>query len=204
MKTNRFEIKKIKEDLEKEISQRNYTSLRYVLFNKNSKISHATHFYYENNKYYIENRDERGELIGNPYIFEDLSKAKKCFFEILRGVVALNNYYNATFGEVPYGSPRWSKSSKDDNKITEESSKDACRGKMEKGNQIGQGKDRFKNYVKYGQAPRRISRRDKRNNPTPGNYPFCGLNKRLRDNRCGPSYLRKERLKKEENIHMTS
>lgn len=120
MKINKSEINRIKEDLEKEISQRNYTSLRYVLFNKNSKLSHATHLYYENNKYYIENRDERGELIGNPYTFEDSSKAKKCFFEVLGEVVALNSYYNNTFGEVPYDSPLWSKSSNDDNKIIKE------------------------------------------------------------------------------------
>ena len=115
MKINISEINRIKEDLEKEISQRNYTSLRYVLFNKNSKLSHATHLYYENNKYYLENRDERGELIGNPYIFEDFSKAKKCFFEVLGEVVVLNSYYNNTFGEVPYDSPLWSKSSDDVN-----------------------------------------------------------------------------------------
>ncbi|WP_270615265.1 Imm59 family immunity protein [Streptococcus salivarius] len=115
MKINISEINRIKEALEKEISQRNYTSLRYVLFNKNSKLSHATHLYYENNKYYIENRDERGELIGNPYIFEDFSKAKKCFFEVLGEVVFLNSYYNNTFGEVPYDSPLWSKSSDDVN-----------------------------------------------------------------------------------------
>ena len=115
MKINISEINRIKEDLEKEISQRNYTSLRYVLFNKNSKLSHATHLYYENNNYYLENRDERGELIGNPYIFEDFSKAKKCFFEVLGEVVVLNSYYNNTFGEVPYDSPLWSKSSDDVN-----------------------------------------------------------------------------------------
>ena len=115
MKINISEINRIKEDLEKEISQRNYTSLRYVLFNKNSKLSHATHLYYENNKYYLENRDERGELIGNPYIFEEFSKAKKCFFEVLGEVVVLNSYYNNTFGEVPYDSPLWSKSSDDVN-----------------------------------------------------------------------------------------
>lgn len=108
-------LERIKEYLEKEIIQRNYTSLRYVLFNKSSKLAHATHLYYENNKYYIENRDERGELIGNPYIFEDFSKAKKCFFEVLGEVVVLNSYYNNTFGEVPYDSPLWSKSSDDVN-----------------------------------------------------------------------------------------
>ena len=113
-------LERIKEALEKEIIQRNYTSLRYVLFNKSSKLAHATHLYYENNKFYIENRDERGELIGNPYIFEAFSKAKDCFFEVLGEVVALNNYYNNTFGEVPYDSPLWSKSSDDDNKIIKE------------------------------------------------------------------------------------
>lgn len=113
-------LERIKEYLEKEIIQRNYTSLRYVLFNKSSKLAHATHLYYENNKFYIENRDERGELIGNPYIFEDFSKAKDYFFKVLGEVVALNNYYNNTFGEVPYDSPLWSKSSDDDNKIIKE------------------------------------------------------------------------------------
>lgn len=108
-------LERIKEVLEKEIIQRNYTSLRYVLFNKSSKLAHATHLYYENNKYYIENRDERGELIGNPYIFADFSKAKKCFLEVLGEVVVLNSYYNNTFGEVPYDSPLWSKSSDDVN-----------------------------------------------------------------------------------------
>ena len=113
-------LERIKEYLEKEIIQRNYTSLRYVLFNKSSKLAHATHLYYENNKFYIENRDERGELIGNPYIFQDFSKAKDYFFKVLGEVVALNNYYNNTFGEVPYDSPLWSKSSDDDNKIIKE------------------------------------------------------------------------------------
>lgn len=120
MRINILETNRIKEDLEREISQRNYTSLRYVLFDKSSKLPHATHLYYENNNYYIENRDERGELIGNPYIFEDFSKAKSCFFEVLGEVVALNKYYNNTFGEVPYDSPLWSKSSKDDNKLIQE------------------------------------------------------------------------------------
>lgn len=200
MKINISEINRIKEDLEKEISQRNYTSLRYVLFNKNSKLSHATHLYYENNKYYIENRDERGELIGNPYIFEDFSKAKKCFFEVLGVVVALNSYYNNTFGEVPYDSPLWSKLSKDNNKITEEPSIDACRGKMGKGNQIGQGKDGHKSYgTKRFQASGGTCLR-RRNSHARDDSGFISRSRKKRFGRC----LEKERQKKEENIHMTS
>lgn len=206
MRINRLEIKRVletkrmKEDLEKEISQRNYTSLRYVLFDKSSKLPHATHLYYENNKYYIENRDERGELIGNPYIFEDFIKAKNCFFEVLGEVVALNNHYNNTFGEVPYYSPLWSKLSKDNNKITEEPSIDACRGKMGKGNQIGQGKDGHKSYgTKRPQAPGGTCLRHRRNSQAHGGSGFISRSRKNRFDR----WLEKERQKKEENIHMT-
>lgn len=103
MKKNDIE-RKIKD----KVSKKGYKTLRLVLFDKDNRLPYAVHFFDYNNKYYIENRDEKGELIGNPYILDNLEEAEKRLFEVLKQVVFLNKYYFKNFGEAPYNSPLWS------------------------------------------------------------------------------------------------
>ncbi|HFI0621549.1 TPA: Imm59 family immunity protein [Streptococcus suis] len=88
--------------LEGEIISREYDHIRYELFNQNSLSPFATHIFNKDSKYYVENRDERGELIGNPYIFENFEEAQEKFLGVLSNKVKLSEQYDEQFGFSPY------------------------------------------------------------------------------------------------------
>ncbi|HEL9598585.1 TPA: hypothetical protein U0J99_001097 [Streptococcus suis] len=88
--------------LEGKIKSRKFDHIRYELFNQNSLSPFATHIFNKDSKYYVENRDERGELVGNPYIFENFEEAQEKFLGVLSNKVKLSEQYDEQFGFSPY------------------------------------------------------------------------------------------------------
>ena len=93
--------------VEQEIKKRHFESLHYVLFDEMKQLPWAFHLYQKNGKFYVEGRDDRSYVMGNPVEFDNFQDAKKVFFDKLELVIE-SNKLNIQLGlPVEYSSPLW-------------------------------------------------------------------------------------------------
>ncbi|MEN2666751.1 Imm59 family immunity protein [Listeria aquatica] len=103
------QLKDFKKEIEQEINQKNYQTLRYVLFDEDSKVPFAVHLYVKDDKFMVNSRDDRSYVIGKTFEFTTFEEAKKKFFHILKLTVEINKE-DAKLGYVTeYPSPLWDK-----------------------------------------------------------------------------------------------
>ena len=82
-----IDIESLKNLVEKEIKERGFESLYYVLFDEDSRKPWATHLFFKDNKFQINSRDERSYIVGKTWEFDTIKEAKDEFFKILSQTV---------------------------------------------------------------------------------------------------------------------
>ncbi|EUJ33150.1 hypothetical protein MFLO_04405 [Listeria floridensis FSL S10-1187] len=106
------QIEEFSKIIKQEINKKNYQTLRYVLFDENSKTPFAVHLYLKDDKFMVDSRDERGYIIGATFEFLTFDEAKSKFFHILDLTVEINRGDLKLGYASDYSSPLW-----DDTKI---------------------------------------------------------------------------------------
>ena len=102
-----MDIENMKCIVEREIKQRHFESLHYVLFDENKRLPWAFHLYQKNGKFYVDGRDDRSYIVGHSKEYDNFESAQKDFFEKLELVIE-SNKLNIQLGLSPeYPSPLW-------------------------------------------------------------------------------------------------
>ena len=71
------QIEKFKQEIECIIKEKNYISLRYVLFDETNRTPFAVHIFYKDDLFMVNSRDERAYVIGRTFEFDNFSEAEK-------------------------------------------------------------------------------------------------------------------------------
>lgn len=104
---NKLLEEKYAKEIEKQITDKNYETLRYALFNKENNIPWSTHLYFENDYFYVNSRDDRGYIIGKTWKYSNFDDATKGFMNILDETVK-GERMGVELGIKPnYASPLW-------------------------------------------------------------------------------------------------
>lgn len=106
-------IESLKNIVEKEIKERGFESLSFVLFDEDSSQPWATHLFFKNGKFQINSRDERSYIVGKTWKFDTMNEAKNEFFKILSQTVHAEQLANELGFSHPYPSPLWDKEGTD-------------------------------------------------------------------------------------------
>ena len=104
-----IDIESLKNIVEKEIKERGFESLSYVLFDEDSSQPWATHLFFKNGKFQINSRDERSYIVGKTWEFDTMNEAKDEFLKILSQTVHAEQLANELGFSHPYPSPLWDK-----------------------------------------------------------------------------------------------
>lgn len=105
--TDTLDFEFMKQDVEKEIREKNLESIHYVLFDETKRLPWAFHLFYKDGKFLINGRDDRSYVIGNTIEFTSFEDAKIAFLEKLEHFVK-SNQFKVKIGETPdYSSPLW-------------------------------------------------------------------------------------------------
>ena len=107
-----IDIESLKNIVEKEIKERGFESLYYVLFDEDSRKPWATHLFFKNGKFQINSRDERSYIVGKTWEFNTMKEAKDEFFKILSQTVHAEQLTNELGFSHPYPSPLWDEEEK--------------------------------------------------------------------------------------------
>ena len=107
-----IDIESLKNIVEKEIKERGFESLSYVLFDEDSGRPWATHLFFKDNKFQINSRDERSYIVGKTWEFDTIKEAKDEFFKILSQTVHAEQLANELGFSHPYPSPLWDEEEK--------------------------------------------------------------------------------------------
>ena len=76
-KMNSEQIEKFKQEIECIIKEKNYISLRYVLFDETNRTPFAVHIFNKDDLFMVNSRDERAHVIGRTFEFDNFSEAEK-------------------------------------------------------------------------------------------------------------------------------
>ena len=98
---------KYKQEIESQIRENNFQTLRYELYNEQSHLPWATHLFYRNNKFMINSRDERSYVVGVTWEYNTLNEAKEKFMSILKQTVTAEQLASELGFSHPYSSPLW-------------------------------------------------------------------------------------------------
>ena len=107
-----IDIESLKNIVEKEIKERGFESLSYVLFDEDSSQPWATHLFFKNGKFQINSRDERSYIVGKTWEFDTMNEAKDEFLKILSRTVHAEQLANELGFSHPYPSPLWDEEGK--------------------------------------------------------------------------------------------
>ncbi|EIC76827.1 Imm59 family immunity protein [Streptococcus oralis] len=107
-----IDIESLKNIVEKEIKERGFESLYYVLFDEDSSKPWATHLFFKNGKFQINSRDERSYIVGKTWEFDTMKEAKDEFFKFLSQTVHAEQLANEFGLSHPYPSPLWDEEGK--------------------------------------------------------------------------------------------
>ncbi|OFP35188.1 hypothetical protein HMPREF2991_01595 [Streptococcus sp. HMSC072D07] len=107
-----MDIESLKNIVEKEIKERGFESLSYVLFDEDSSQPWATHLFFKNGKFQINSRDERSYIVGKTWEFDTMKEAKDEFFKFLSQTVHAEQLANELGLSHPYPSPLWDEEGK--------------------------------------------------------------------------------------------
>ncbi len=107
-----IDIESLKNIVEKEIKERGFESLSYVLFDEDSRQPWATHLFFKNGKFQINSRDERSYIVGKTWEFDTMKEAWDEFFKILSLTVHAEQLANELGLSHPYPSPLWDEEEK--------------------------------------------------------------------------------------------
>ena len=107
-----IDIESLKNIVEKEIKERGFESLSYVLFDEDSSQPWATHLFFKNGKFQINSRDERSYIVGKTWEFDTMKEAKDEFFKFLSQTVHAEQLANEFGFSHPYPSPLWDEEGK--------------------------------------------------------------------------------------------
>ena len=102
-----IDITKLTNIIEKEIKNRGFESLHYVLFDENKRLPWAFHLFYRDGKFYVNGRDDRSYVIGHEQAFDNFEEAKYDFFEKLDLVVTSNRLNKQLGYPTEYDSSLW-------------------------------------------------------------------------------------------------
>ncbi len=97
----------LKQDVEKEIREKGFENLYYVLFNEQSSQPWAFHLFYRDGKFMINGRDDRSYVMGNTIEFTSFEDAKIAFLKRLEHFVKSNQFKVKTGKKTYYSSPLW-------------------------------------------------------------------------------------------------
>ena len=100
-------IELLKRELEEEIKHKNYDSLVYKLFDEENTTPFAVHFFYKNQLFMVNSRDDRSYVLGKTFEFTNFLEAKEKFFNILDFIVREGRRDVAKRGSYMYSSPLW-------------------------------------------------------------------------------------------------
>ncbi|MBC2370135.1 hypothetical protein HBP99_16010 [Listeria booriae] len=92
-----------------EIKNNHYESLRYVLFSDKDMTPFAVHLFWEDGKFIVNSRDERGYVVGKSFEFNSFEEAKEKFFRTLFLSVKRNRSDVEEGYQADYPSPLWQK-----------------------------------------------------------------------------------------------
>lgn len=106
-------IENYKRIIEESISEKNYQSLVYVLFNEKDTTPFAIHLFFKNNLFMVNCRDDRSYIIGKTFEFTNFLEAKEKFFKLLDFTVREGRRDVANSGSYMYPSPLWDKEETD-------------------------------------------------------------------------------------------
>ena len=102
-------IENYKRIIEKSISEKNYQSLVYVLFNEKDTTPFAIHLFFRDNLFMVNCRDDRSYIMGKTFEFTNFLEAKEKFFKLLDFTVREGRRDVANSGSYMYPSPLWDK-----------------------------------------------------------------------------------------------
>lgn len=102
-----IDIEHLKNELETEIRARDFDSLRYVLFDEQSRLPWATHLFYRDNKFMINSRDECSYVVGTTWEYDSIEEANAKFMSILKQTVNAELLAPELGFSHPYLSPLW-------------------------------------------------------------------------------------------------
>ena len=97
----------LKQDVEKEIREKGFENLYYVLFNEQSSQPWAFHLFYRDGKFMINGRDDRSYIMGKSWEFENYEEAKHFLIKKMETFVELNRLEIQTGHPPYYSSPLW-------------------------------------------------------------------------------------------------
>lgn len=103
------QIKQLTQELENKIYEKGYQSLQYVLFDNQNTKPFAVHIFYKGNLFMVNSRDERSDVIGKTFEFDNFPDAENKFFRILDFVVREGRRDVEKRGSYMYSSPLWDK-----------------------------------------------------------------------------------------------
>ena len=106
-------IENYKRIIEKSISEKNYQSLVYVLFNEKDTTPFAIHLFFRDNLFMVNCRDDRSYIMGKTFEFTNFLEAKEKFFKLLDFIVREGRRDVANSGSYMYSSPLWDKEGTD-------------------------------------------------------------------------------------------
>ncbi|CBW86068.1 Hypothetical protein of unknown function [Listeria ivanovii subsp. ivanovii PAM 55] len=103
------DISKLKEEIDSVVTQKNYETLRYVLFNEGDGTPFAVHLFIKNDKFMVNSRDERSYVVGKTFEFSTFDEAKVKFLKLLDLTVEINKEDIKLGYSAEYYSPLWNK-----------------------------------------------------------------------------------------------
>ena len=106
-------IENYKRIIEKSISEKNYQSLVYVLFNEKDTTPFAIHLFFRDNLFMVNCRDDRSYIMGKTFEFTNFLEAKEKFFKLLDFTVREGRRDVVNSGSYMYPSPLWDKEETD-------------------------------------------------------------------------------------------
>ena len=106
-------IENYKRIIEKSISEKNYQSLVYVLFNEKDTTPFAIHLFFRDNLFIVNCRDDRSYIMGKTFEFTNFLEAREKFFKLLDFTVREGRRDVANSGSYMYPSPLWDKEETD-------------------------------------------------------------------------------------------
>ncbi len=103
---------KFKLEIEKKIKEKNYTSLRYILFDEKDRTPFAVHIFHKNGLFMVNSRDERASVSGKTFEFSNFKDAEHKFFDVLDFIVREGRRDIQKYGIYLYYSPLWDDTTK--------------------------------------------------------------------------------------------
>ena len=98
-------IEQYKQEIEILIRKNNFQTLRYELFNEQSRLPWATHLFYKDNKFIVNSRDERSCVVGKAWEYDTIDEAKYKFMSILKQIINAEHLASELGFSHPYSSP---------------------------------------------------------------------------------------------------